>query len=175
MNRQQLAAAIKEAAYLEGDFVLRSGRRSRYYLDKYRFETRPAILRELGKLLAEHVGDRTTMIAGAELGGVVLAAAAAMEADLPFVIIRNAAKGYGTGNRVEGVLSPGSRVLLVEDVATTGGQILEAAAALREAGADVEQIVCVIDRLEGARQNVEGAGYRFAALFTTADLGVTPP
>ena len=173
MDRQQLAAAIKSACYLEGDFVLRSGRRSTYYLDKYRFETRPEILRELGKLFAERIGPQTTLIAGAELGGVALAAAAAMAADLPFVIIRNAKKDYGTEKLFEGVLEKGARALLVEDIATTGGQVLEAAKVISDAGGTVEKIVCVIDRREGARENIEAAGHVFESLFTTQDLGIS--
>ncbi len=172
MDRKQLAAAIKDACYLEGDFVLRSGRRSTYYLDKYRFETRPEILRALGKLFAERGSDDTTMIAGAELGGVALAAAAAMAADLPFIIVRNAKKDYGTEKLFEGVLEPGSHVLLVEDIATTGGQVLEAAKVICDAGCTVDKIVCVIDRQEGARENIEGAGHTFEALFTSDDLGI---
>ena len=172
MNREQLAAAVKGACYLEGEFTLRSGRKSNYYLDKYRFETRPDILRELDRLFAERVGPETTTIAGAELGGVALAAAASMAADLPFIIVRNTKKGYGTGNLFEGVLEKGSRVLVVEDIATTGGQVLEAARAITEAGSKVERIVCVIDRQEGARENIEGAGFVFEALFTKADLGI---
>ncbi|MCP4250571.1 MAG: orotate phosphoribosyltransferase [bacterium] len=172
MTRHQLAAAIKAACYLEGDFTLRSGRKSNYYLDKYRFETRPEILRELGRLFAERVGPETSAIAGAELGGVALAAAASLAADLPFVIVRNSKKGYGTGNLFEGLLEKGSRVLLVEDIATTGGQVLEAARAINEAGSGVEKIVCVIDRREGARENIESAGFVFEALFTNADLGI---
>ena len=172
MDRQQLAAAIKDACYLEGDFVLRSGRRSTYYLDKYRFETRPDILRELGRLFAERLGPETTTIAGAELGGVALAAAASMAASKPFIIVRNTRKDHGTANLFEGVLEPGSRVLLVEDIATTGGQVLEAAQAITEAGSTVERIVCVIDRREGARENIESAGHVFESLFTNADLGI---
>ncbi len=172
MDRDELIAAIKDAAYLEGDFVLRSGKRSTYYLDKYLFETQPAILAELGRLLAQRVTDRTDRIAGAELGGVPLAAATAMACGKPFVIVRNAKKDYGTGKQFEGRLESGERVLLVEDVVTTAGQILEAAKALQDAGATVERIVAVIDRQEGGRQNVEAAGLTFEALFTAADLGV---
>lgn len=172
MDRDELIAAIKDAAYLEGDFVLRSGKRSTYYLDKYLFETQPAILAELGRLLAQRVTDRTDRIAGAELGGVPLAAATAMACGKPFVIVRNAKKDYGTGKQFEGKLESGDRVLLVEDVVTTAGQILEAAKALQDAGATVERIVAIIDRQEGGRANVEAAGLTFEALFTAADLGV---
>jgi orotate phosphoribosyltransferase len=175
MDRQALAAAIKEAAYLEGDFVLRSGKRSKYYIDKYRFETQPAILAELGRLFARHVAPTTTLIAGAELGGVALAAAASLASGLPFLIVRNAKKDYGTSNLFEGVLKAGDRVLVVEDVATTGGQVLEAAQALAAHGAHVEQIVAVLDRQQGARANIEAAGLVFDALFTSADLGIARP
>ncbi|MDY6914591.1 MAG: orotate phosphoribosyltransferase [Planctomycetota bacterium] len=171
MDRQELARRIKEAAYLEGDFILRSGRRSKYYLDKYLFETQPDILAELGRRFAELAAD-ADVIAGAELGGVALAAAAAMAADKPFVIVRNAKKDYGTGKMLEGRLSTGQKVLLVEDIATTGGQVLEAAGVLTDAGATVTKIVCTIDRMEGARENIEAAGYKFESLLTKADLGL---
>lgn len=171
MDRTVLARRIREIAYLEGDFTLRSGRKSKYYLDKYLFETQPDILRELGKLFAEFVQSTTTLIAGAELGGVPLAAATSLACGKPFVIVRNAMKGYGTSKPFEGKMSDADRVLLVEDVATTGGQVLEAAKLITSLGAKVERIVAVIDRREGARENIESAGYTFAALFTTADFG----
>lgn len=175
MDRNELITAIKEAAYLEGDFILRSGRRSNYYLDKYLFETQPAILAELGRRLAEYVTDRTDRIAGAELGGVPLAAATSMASGKPFVIIRNAKKDYGTKKQFEGKLEPGETVLLVEDVVTTAGQILEAAKSLQAAGVTIERMVAVIDRQEGGRENVEAAGLTFEALFTVGDLGVKTP
>ncbi len=173
MTDQQLFEAVKAAALLRGEFTLRSGRKSSYYLDKYLFECQPAILVELGRRFATYAGPKTTRIAGAELGGVALAAACSMASGIPFVIVRNAKKGYGTQKMHEGKLEPGDRVLLVEDIATTGGQVIEAAQALTEAGATVERIVAVIDRQEGARENIEGAGYAFAALMTKADLGIT--
>jgi orotate phosphoribosyltransferase len=171
MDKAQLAARIKAAAYLEGDFVLRSGRRSKYYMDKYLFETQPDILAELGRLFAARAGD-ADVIAGAELGGVALAAAASMASGKPFLIVRNAKKDYGTSKMMEGKLEKGDRVLLVEDIATTGGQVLEAAKVLTEAGATVTKIVATIDRQEGARENIEKAGYKFESLLTRADLGI---
>jgi len=171
METPELARRIKQAAYLEGDFVLRSGKRSRYYLDKYLFETQPDILAELGRRFAERAGD-ADQIAGAELGGVALAAAAAMAAGKSFIIVRNAKKDYGTGKLIEGELNPGSRVLLVEDIATTGGQVLEAAKVITQMGSTITKIVCTIDRQEGARENIEKAGYRFEALLTRQDLGI---
>jgi orotate phosphoribosyltransferase len=173
MTHPELANRIREAAYLEGDFTLRSGRKSKYYLDKYLFETQPDILHELGTLFAGYVRSTTTLIAGAELGGVALAAAASMASGKPFVIIRNAKKEYGTSKPYEGKLLASDRVLLVEDIATTGGQVLEAAKLITSLGAKVERIVAVIDRQEGARENIEAAGFAFESLFTRADLGIS--
>lgn len=176
MNDRELADALRAAAYLEGDFTLRSGRKSKYYLDKYLFETQPALLRQLAVRFARFAEPGTTRIAGAELGGVALAAATALETNLPFVIVRNSKKAdYGTGKLVEGRLEPGDRVLLVEDIATTGGQALEAARVLRSLGAIVTRCVAVIDRQEGARENFAAAEIPFDSIFTTGDLGITIP
>jgi orotate phosphoribosyltransferase len=172
VTREALVRRIAEVALLRGEFTLRSGRKSNYYLDKYRFETQPDVLAELGRLFAACVHPRIDRIAGAELGAVPLAAAAAMAAGKPFVIVRNQKKDYGTSKQVEGVLEPGERVLLVEDVLTTGGQVLEAARSLEAAGATIDRIVTVIDRQEGARANIEKAGYVLESLFTASDLGV---
>ncbi len=172
MTKQELAKRIKETAYLEGDFVLRSGKRSKYYLDKYLFETQPDILKALGTEFAKYITSDVTLIAGAELGGVALAAATAMEASKKWIIIRNSKKDYGTSKMVEGVLSKDDVVLLVEDIATTGGQVLEAAKIITEAGAKVKKIVAVIDRKQGAGENITKAGYKFESILTKEDLGI---
>ena len=172
MTHAQLARRIADVALLRGEFTLRSGRKSNYYLDKYRFETQPDVLAALGKLLADRVTAHTDRIAGAELGAVPLAAAAGMASGKPSVFIRNQKKDYGTAKLIEGVLETGDHVMIVEDVLTTGGQVLEAVKTLRDAGAEVERIVAVIDRLEGARENIEKAGIVFESLFTSKDLGI---
>ncbi len=172
MTREELIRRVKETSYLEGDFVLRSGKRSKYYMDKYLFETCPDILEALGQEFAKYITDDVTLIAGAELGGVALAAATALAADKNWIIVRNSKKGYGTGKMVEGVLKAGDIVLLVEDIATTGGQVLEAAKIITEAGASVKKIVCVIDRKQGAEENVTGAGFTFESIMTKDDLGI---
>jgi orotate phosphoribosyltransferase len=175
MSDPELAQALRAAALLEGDFTLRSGRKSKYYLDKYLFETQPALLREIARRLARYAAS-ADRIAGAELGGIALAAAASLETGKPFVIVRNSKKaGYGTGKLIEGRLAPGERVLLVEDIATSGGQALEAVQTLRAAGALVDTVVATIDRQEGARATIEAADLKFEALFTTADLGIQKP
>jgi orotate phosphoribosyltransferase len=172
MNRNKLIRRVKETAYLEGDFILRSGKRSKYYLDKYLFETCPDILKALGEEFAKHVTEDVTLIAGAELGGVALAAATAMQTGKNWVIIRQSRKDHGTGKLIEGVLKPGDVVLLVEDIATTGGQVLEAAKVITEMGAKIKKIVAVIDRKQGAAENIAQAGYKFESIFTKNDLGI---
>jgi orotate phosphoribosyltransferase len=172
MTHDQLGKRIADVALLRGEFTLRSGRKSNYYLDKYRFETQPDVLKALGQMLADRVTARTDRIAGAELGAVPLAAAASMASGKPCVFIRNQKKDYGTAKQIEGVLNPGDHVLIVEDVLTTGGQVLEAAKTLTDVGAMIERIVAVIDRMEGARENIERAGFVFESLFTSKDLGI---
>jgi orotate phosphoribosyltransferase len=179
MNREQLAKQIADICVLRGNFTLRSGRTSTYYLDKYLFSTRPEVLGPLGGLFAERIravelatGKTTARLAGAELGGIPLVTVASLATGLPCLFIRNAKKEYGTAKQMEGVLKAGEPVVFVEDVATTGGQALEAVQLLRGAGADVLAVIATIDRQEGARENVEAAGLRFEALFTKADLGV---
>ncbi|MGH3050789.1 MAG: orotate phosphoribosyltransferase [Gaiellaceae bacterium] len=177
MTRDELGAALREAAYLEGDFLLRSGRRSRYYLDKYRFETRPDLLGPLGDLIAQTVREHepaATRLAGPELGAVALAAAASLASGLPFLIVRGKAKAYGTGNRLEGVFAEGERVCLVEDVVTSGGAAVEAVRALREAGLRVSNAVCVVDREEGGVDELARHAVRLRPLYIASELLKVP-
>ncbi len=172
MTPDELARRIAEIAVLRGTFTLRSGRTSSYYIDKYLFLTEPSILQPLGAMIAARLPEGTTRLAGAELGGIPLVSAASMASGLPCVYVRNARKEYGTSKQLEGHLDAGEHVVIVEDVATTGGQVIEAAGVITEAGAKVVRIIATIDRQEGARENVEAAGYAFEALFTKADLAI---
>jgi orotate phosphoribosyltransferase len=169
----ELRAALREAAYLEGDFVLRSGRRSKYYLDKYRFETRPDILQALGERIARAVEvhePEAVRLAGPELGAVALAAAGSLASGLPFVIVRKSAKDYGTSNRLEGVYEEGELVCLVEDVVTSGGALIEAVAALREAGLTVRTAVCVVDREEDGADALAREDVALRAIFRASEV-----
>ncbi len=160
-------------AYLEGDFVLRSGKRSSFYLDKYRFATRPDVLAPLGQALATAAAEAApgaTRLAGPELGAVPLVTAASLAGGLPFLIVRGEAKDYGTANRLEGIFIEGETVCLLEDVVTTGGAALEAVAVLREAGLTCDRAVCVVDRQEGAAPAFEEAGVRLTPLFTIGEI-----
>ena len=172
-----LAEAIREAAYLEGDFVLRSGRRSSYYLDKYRFGTRPDLLRPLGEAIAAAVAEHepsAQRIAAPELGAVPLAAAASLAGGLPFVIVRKEPKEYGTANRVEGAFEPGECVCLVEDVVTSGGAAVAAVHALRETGLRVSTAVCVVDREEGGVDELARHAVRLWPLLRASELAAAP-
>ena len=177
MKRDELAAGIREAAYLEGDFVLRSGRHSSYYLDKYRFETRPELLQPLGEqlaaLVAEHEPD-AVRLAAPELGAVAIAAATSLVSGLPFVIVRKEAKEYGTANRLEGSFEPGERVCLIEDVVTSGGAAVAAVEALRAAGLECRTAVCVVDREEGGADGLARRATRLVALFRAGELASPP-
>ena len=173
MTDAELKRALREHAYLEGDFVLRSGRRSRYYLDKYRFETRPDLLEALGRRIAATVADVSPdadRLAGPELGAVALAAATSLASGLPFLIVRKEQKDYATGKRLEGVFEPGERVCLVEDVVTSGGAAAEAVRALRQVGLECRTAVCVVDRGEGGVDQLARLGVRLCPLFVVGDL-----
>tara|TARA_B100000959_G_C14803167_1_gene550582 strand:+ start:298 stop:831 length:534 start_codon:yes stop_codon:yes gene_type:complete len=175
MTKEELANRIVETAILRGEFTLRSGKTSTWYIDKYLFTTQPDILLELGNLFSEELPDGTTVLAGAELGGIPLVTSASMACGLPCVFIRNQKKDYGTSKQLEGKLVSSDRVVIVEDIATTGGQVIEAATTIEGFGATVELIIAVVDRQEGARENIEEAGYKFVSLFTSASLGISEP
>jgi orotate phosphoribosyltransferase len=173
VTTDELRDAIREHAYLEGDFILRSGRRSAYYLDKYRFETQPDLLQAIGDRLADLVAEHepeAQRLAGPELGAVALAAATALASRLPFLIVRKQAKGYGTGNRLEGTFEDGERVCLVEDVVTSGGAAVSAVEALREARLECRTAVCVVDREEGGVDELARHGVRLRPLFRAGEL-----
>ena len=170
---EDLGQKLKDAAYLEGDFLLRSGKRSKYYLDKYRFETQPELLRPIGERIAaivrEHASD-ATRLAGPELGAVALAASASLASGLPFLLVRKAAKEYGTGNRLEGPYVDGECLCLVEDVVTSGGALLDSVDALRGAGLAVRTAVCVVDREEGGADALARQAVRLRPLFRAGEL-----
>jgi orotate phosphoribosyltransferase len=167
-----LASRIREAALLEGDFVLSSGKRSNLYVDKYLFSTEPNLLRDVAAALSERLPEDLDRLAGVELGAVPLVVATALVSGLPYVIVRKEAKEYGSsaGRGIEGNLERGERVALIEDVVTTGTQALEAARNLARAGAEVAAIVAVLDRREAPGGYLEA--FPFEALLRIEDLQV---
>lgn len=172
-----LGQRLLDASYLEGDFVLRSGRRSRFYLDKYLFSTQPDLLRDIAAGIAEKLPayEPFDLLAGPELGAVAIVAAVSLASGKPFVIVRKGAKGYGTDKAMEGKAEAGQKVVMVEDVVTSGGAALMAADKLREAGLEVGTLICVVDREEGGREQIEAKGLTFDPLFTATSLGIKKP
>jgi orotate phosphoribosyltransferase len=169
-GREALARELVRASYLKGDFVLRSGRRSNRYFDKFLFETDPALLKEVARHLAPLVPPPTQRLAAPELGAVLLGGAVSMEAGLPLILVRKEPKDYGTAKQLEGRFSPGERVTVIEDVVTTGGDSLRSVQVLRDAGLDVIHLVVVLDRGEGGEENIKAAGIPYSPLFRVQDL-----
>lgn len=164
-----LADLLREAdAVRFGEFELAHGGTSTYYVDKYVFETDPRCLSAIADAFAARLDDET--LAGVALGAVPLAAATSVAADRPYLIVRKAAKSHGTGNRIEGSLTAGERVVVLEDIATTGQSALDAVQALREAGVTVDRALVVVDREEGARDLLADHGVTLEALVTASEL-----
>ena len=172
--RARTWARLVRAALLHGEFVLSSGRRSPYYIDKYLFETQPDLLRDIARLIAHALPSETTRLAGPALGGIPLATAVALETGLPFVIVRPEPKDHGTARVIEGRIEPHDRVVVLEDVVTTGAQAVRAARKVEEAGGRVLAILAVVDRHEGGRAGIEAAGYRLTALYDLSEWPVAP-
>ncbi len=165
-----LAARVRAASHLTGTFVLRSGRTSSEYFDKYLFEADPALLADVVAALGELVPPGAELFAGLELGGIPLVTLLSARTGVPARFVRKKAKEYGTRRVAEGGEVAGRRVVLVEDVVTSGGAVLDAAQVLRGAGAVVEHVLCVIDRQEGGRERLAELGLTLLPVLTRADL-----
>jgi len=174
MTRDDLAAAIASVATLHGEFILRSGATASEYFDKYRFESDPALLREIAEHLAPMIPRETQVLAGLELGGVPIATALALHTGLRTVFVRKRAKDYGTRQLAEGLDVSGLRVLVIEDVVTSGGQVVASTNDLRGLGATVDDALCVIDRQSGGAAALASAGIALRSLFTRSDLSAAP-
>ena len=170
MKRDELCKSIYEIAHLKGTFKLRSGQISNEYFDKYLFESNPVILSEIAKHLAKQVPEGTEILAGLEMGGIPIATALSMETGIPVVFVRKKAKEYGTCKLAEGTDFRNKRVCIIEDVVTTGGQILLSAEDLIGCGAKLANVMCVIERNPEGRKKLEKAGLELKALFTMEEL-----
>lgn len=169
-DREALARDLVAASYLKGDFVLRSGKRSNRYFDKFLFETDPQLLKRMGSHLARLVPNDTQRLAAPELGAVLLGGAVSMETGLPLLLVRKEPKGYGTGKQLEGRFTEGERITVIEDVVTTGGDSLRSIQVLRDAGLEVIHLVVVLDRGEGGEENIREARIPYSPLFRIQDL-----
>jgi orotate phosphoribosyltransferase len=167
-----LARRIYDTCHLTGSFRLRSGQTSNEYFDKYLFESEPALLRDIAEAMVPLVPD-CDALAGMEMGGIPIATMMSQLTGLPTVFVRKKAKEYGTGKAAEGGPVEGRRIVVVEDVVTTGGALIESCAALRAAGAVVETVVCAIDRQQGGAENLRAEKLTLHAALTRADLEAT--
>ncbi len=166
----ELAADIHRVAHTAGQFRLRSGLTADRYFDKYRFESDPALLGRIADALVPRIPDGIDALAGLELGGVPIATVLAQRTGKPALFVRKKPKEYGTLRLAEGGDVEGRRLLIVEDVITTGGQILESTGALRDLGADVSHALVVIDRLQGGSANLQAHGIELRALYSIEEL-----
>jgi len=170
VDRDTLARTIYERTHLTGEFRLRSGAVSNEYFDKYLFESDPSLLRAIGEALVPLLPPGTDALAGLELGGVPLATMLSQLTGLPALFVRKEAKTYGTCRLAEGGELDGRRLTVVEDVVTSGGQVVTSCGDLRERGALVEQAVCVIDREAGGAKNLAEVDVDLRALYTMSQL-----
>lgn len=171
-QKQELIAALKACGAVRyGDFTLASGKKSKYYIDIKKASTDPKTL----KLIAQQAAFRikqmdVNIVAGVELGGVPLATAVSLETELPLLIVRKAVKGYGTKSRFVGDIKPENRLVMLEDVTTSGGSVRDAIDVIRETGASVKYVISVVDREEGAKENLNKAGTELIPLVSASDL-----
>jgi orotate phosphoribosyltransferase len=165
-----LARRVAERCRLTGTFSLRSGQTDTTYFDKYLFEGDPGILREVAQHMVPLIPVGTEVLAGLELGGVPVATALSLATGLPAAFVRKQAKTYGTAKLAEGADIEDKQVLVVEDVITTGGQVALSTRELRERGARVDDVLCVIDRSEGDHSTLDAISLQVRALFTKSSL-----
>lgn len=170
MTKLELARQVFELAHRTGTFKLRSGQTSNEYFDKYQFESQPKVLKEIAKQLVALLPKDTELLGGLEMGGIPIATALSFETGIPVVFVRKAPKDYGTCRFAEGPEIRGRKITLIEDVITTGGQVVISAADLRGDGAIITDVVGVIDRSEGKTEKIKAANLNLHALFSMAEL-----
>ena len=170
MDRNELGMKIYNSSHITGEFLLRSGQISNEYFDKYKFESDPVLLKAIAEELANIIDGDIEILAGLEMGGIPIATAISFENGLPAIFVRKEAKAYGTRKLAEGTEFKGKKVCVVEDVVTTGGQIIKSVSQLRELGAIVDSVICVIVRDPKAYENLGKANLKLLPLFTMEEL-----
>ena len=170
MNKNELAKLIYGASHLEGRFTLRSGQISNEYFDKYLFESEPKLLVEIAREMSKLIPAGTEVLAGLEMGGLPIATALSIQTGIPAAFVRKKAKDYGTAKLAEGPALNGKKVCIIEDVVTIGGQIILSSADLKQLGAQIKYVLCVIERDIKSRENLRENGLELISLFTMADL-----
>lgn len=170
MTRQELGTAIYNVSHITGEFLLRSGKISNEYFDKYLFESNPELLQAIAEQMAVNLPDDLDVLAGLEVGGIPIATALSFVTGKPVVFVRKKAKEYGTCKLAEGVDVKDKKVVVIEDVVTSGGQIVLSTEDLRKEGAVIHQALCVIDRESGGPESLAKSGIELKPLFTMSEL-----
>ncbi|UCH42502.1 MAG: orotate phosphoribosyltransferase [Dehalococcoidales bacterium] len=170
MDKNELVRRIFEASHLEGTFTLRSGQISNEYFDKYLFESDPELMAEISNHISRLIPEGTEVLARLEMGGIPIATVLSLETGIPTVFIRKKAKEYGTCKLAEGISVNDKKVCIIEDVVTTGGQIILSVNDLRQLGANIEYVLCVIERDMKGRENIKKEGLELLSLFTLDEL-----
>lgn len=170
MNKQELINLLKECGAIQfGRFVLTSGAVSNYYIDIKKASTNPKILKRIAEAMAEYA-EGYDIIAGMELGAVPLAVALSLETNIPYIIIRKEKRQHGTGKQIEGVDVKNKKVLVVEDVTTSGGSVVKSIRILRENHAFVNEVLVVVDRENGAEEKIRNLDINFLPLLSVKDI-----
>lgn len=170
MTKNDLAKEIYDIAHITGEFLLRSGKISNEYFDKYKFESIPTLLDSIASHMQELVPEETAILAGLEMGGIPLASVISLKKNIPTIFVRKHAKEYGTRKLAEGTDFKGQKVCIIEDVVTTGGQIIESANELRKLGAEIDSVICVIVREDKAFENLSSANLNLIPLFSMKEI-----
>lgn len=165
-----LAKRIFNISHLTGEFLLRSGKTSQEYFDKYQFEARPDLLSDISEAMLPLLPKNYDLLGAMDMGGIPIATALSLKTKRPMVFVRKEAKSYGTCKFAEGPEISGKTICLIEDVITTGGQVVISTEMLRQAGAQVSQVCCVIDRSQGDHSKLKEAGLELNSLFTMDEL-----
>ena len=170
MEKKELGKNIFDVAHITGEFLLRSGKISNEYFDKYKFEALPELLSPISEHMKSLIPQGTEMLAGLEMGGIPLASTISLNTGLPSLFVRKKAKEYGTRKLAEGLDFREKKICVIEDVVTTGGQIIESVKELRKLGAKIDSVLCVIVREPKAFENLKAAGLNLIPLFTMEEL-----
>jgi orotate phosphoribosyltransferase len=165
-----LASKVKSISELKGSFTLRSGAISDTYFDKYKFESNPELLFEICMKMKDLLPNDTEIIAGLELGGIPIVTVLSQITKIPAAFIRKEPKEYGTCNYAEGADMLNKKIVLIEDVVSSGGAIIDATKKMREDGLEVDRAICVIDRQSGGKELLEAEGIKLISVLTKKDL-----
>jgi len=172
VKEKELAQKIYEISHLTGSFLLRSGKTSNEYFDKYQFECQPTLLKQIALEIKDLIPKGTELLAGLEVGGIPIATALSLETGIPTVLVRKEAKNYGTAKLAEGPNIEGKKICIIEDVITTGGQVALSTKDLRERGAIIDTVLCVIYRGSNpdSEKKIVESSLNMKALFTKAQF-----